>query len=148
MMRTGTGRTKYGHKREGNTGHGEHRSDITPPPSRTVRPAPYTIRRGGGWALWRPQGTRRQDRRPPEWCPFRDPWRSGELGRPWWSRELRRPWRVRGLGRPWRIRELGRPWRILGLGRPWRDRLRGRGPSPRPPRLEPYYPPKKLPWGK
>ncbi len=29
-MRTGTGRTKYGHKREGNTGHGEHRSDITP----------------------------------------------------------------------------------------------------------------------
>ncbi len=27
MMRTGTGRTKYGHKREGNTGHGEHRSD-------------------------------------------------------------------------------------------------------------------------
>ncbi len=26
-MRTGTGRTKYGHKREGHTGHGEHRSD-------------------------------------------------------------------------------------------------------------------------
>ncbi len=26
-MRTGTGRTKYGHKREENTGHGEHRSD-------------------------------------------------------------------------------------------------------------------------
>ncbi len=31
MMRTGTGRTKYGHKRETNTGQWEKRSDITPP---------------------------------------------------------------------------------------------------------------------
>ncbi len=62
-MRTGTGRTKYGHKREGNTGHGEHRSDITPP-SRTVRD---TIQRGGGvGALEASRDTETgQDRRPP-----------------------------------------------------------------------------------
>ncbi len=39
--------TKYGHERRGNTRHRETQSDITPP-SRTVRPAPYTIQRGGG----------------------------------------------------------------------------------------------------
>ncbi len=39
--------TKYGHERRGNTIHGETQSDITPP-SRTVRPAPYTIQQGGG----------------------------------------------------------------------------------------------------
>ncbi len=39
--------TKYGHERRGNTRHGETQSDITPP-SRTLRPAPYTIQRGGG----------------------------------------------------------------------------------------------------
>ncbi len=44
-MKTGTGRTKYGHKREGNTGHGKHRSDITPP-SRTPSNG-----EGGGGAL-------------------------------------------------------------------------------------------------
>ncbi len=53
-MRTGTGRTKYGHKREGNTGHGEHRSEITPPlpllngVSRTVH---HPTGRGGVGAL-------------------------------------------------------------------------------------------------
>ncbi len=109
----GTGKPKYGHKREGNTRHGEHRSDIAPP-SRTVRPAPYTIQRGGGvGALEASRDTETgQDRRPPGQRPFRDPLRSRELGR---------PWRIRGLGRQWRIRELGRPWRIRGLGRPWRD---------------------------
>ncbi len=106
MMRTETGRTKYGHKREGNTGHGEHRSDITPP-SLTVRPALYTIQLGGGvGSLEASRDTETgQDRRPPGQRPFRDPRRSGELGQPWRSRGFRKLW--------------------------W-DRLRGRGPSPHP----------------
>ncbi len=82
----------------GNTG-----LTLLPPPERCV---PHrTPSNGGGWALWRPQGTRRKDRRPPGRRPFRDPRRSGELRR------------------PWRVSELGRPWRV---------RLRGRGPSPHP----------------
>ncbi len=47
---------------------------------------------GRGWVLWRPQGTQRQDRRPPGRRPFRDPRRSRELGR---------PWLIWGIGRPW-----------------------------------------------
>ncbi len=34
-------KTKYGHKREGNTGHGKHSSDIT---------TPSQINGQGGWA--------------------------------------------------------------------------------------------------
>ncbi len=37
-MKTGTGRTKYGHKREGNPGHGKHRSDK------------YTVKKKESWA--------------------------------------------------------------------------------------------------
>ncbi len=85
----------------GNTG-----LTLLPPPERRV--PHHTPSNGeGGWALWRPQGTRRQERRPSGRRLFRDPRRSGEHGR------------------PWRIRELGRPWRIRGFRRPWRDRLRG-----------------------
>ncbi len=43
----GTGKNIYGHRREGNTGHGDTGMTVTPP-SRKVRPAPYTIQRGGG----------------------------------------------------------------------------------------------------
>ncbi len=137
----------------GETQETERESLTLPPPSNRRVPRRMTSKGEGGWALWRPQGTRRQDRRPPGRRPFREPWRSGELGRPWRIRGLRRPWRVRGLGRPWRIGELGwpwwirelrrpwrigelgwpwwirelrRPWRVRGLGRPWRSREHGR----------------------
>ncbi len=50
MRKRGQELTKYGHERRGNTRHGETQSDITPP-SRTVRPAPYTIQRGGSGGL-------------------------------------------------------------------------------------------------
>ncbi len=116
----------------------------------------------GGGALWRPQGTRRPDRRPPGRRLFRDPRWSRELWEPQRSRGLGRPWRVRGLGRPRRVRGLGRPRRVRGLGRPRRVRdLGGYGRAevsgghggtaseavaPAPPLwLEPYYPPKKNP---
>ncbi len=53
------------------------------PPNRYVPHCNNNIRGGGGgWTLWRPQGTQRQDRRPPGRRPFRDPRQSGELGRP------------------------------------------------------------------
>ncbi len=54
----------------GNTG-----LTLLPPPKRCT-PS------GGGGTLWRPQGTRRQDRRPPGRRPFRDQRRSGELASP------------------------------------------------------------------
>ncbi len=107
---------------------------LLPPPERRV---PRRTPSNGEWG-W--AGNRRQDYRPPERRPFREPWwvrglgrpwRSRELGRPWRSRELGRPWRSRELGWPWRIGELGRPWRIGELGWPWWDRLRDRVPSPR-----------------
>ncbi len=105
--------------------------------------AGYTIQRGGGGgALEASRYTETgQDRRPPGQRPFRDPRRSGELGQPWRVRGLGRPWRSRRFGAPWRIlglrhpwrnSSLWRPWRSRGFRRPWRDRLRGRGPSPRP----------------
>ncbi len=75
----------------------------------TLLPPPGHIQRGGGV---RPKGTRRQDRRPPGWRPFRDPRRSRELGWPRWIREL---------GRPWRIRELGEPMADQGFGEPMAD---------------------------
>ncbi len=75
----GRGKPKYGNK-EGNTRHGEHR--LLPPPERCV-PHRTPSNGEGGWALWRPQGTWRQDRRPPGRRPFRDPQRISELGRPW-----------------------------------------------------------------
>ncbi len=126
-----TGNTKYGHKREGNIRHGEHRTDSTPP-SRTVRPAPYTIQRGGGVGALealRDMETG-QDRRPPGRRPFWEPWRSGEVGR---------PWRIHGLGRPWRVRELGRPWRSREL------RVLGSGPGH--PGRGYMAPPPKFSWG-
>ncbi len=101
----------------GNTG-----LTLLPPPERCV-PHRTPSNGEGGWALWRPPGTRRQDRRLPGRRPFQDPRPSGELGR---------PWRIGELGWPWQVRELGQPWWIRELGRPWRDYLRGRGPSPRP----------------
>ncbi len=68
-----------------------HSSDIIPPPPPNRRIPRCTTSMGeGGWALWRPQGTWRQDRRPPGRRPFRDPW---------WSRELGRLWREKGFGR-------------------------------------------------
>ncbi len=78
-----------------------------------------------GTMFWRPQGTQRQDRRPPGRLPFQDPRRSRELERPWRSRECGRPWWIQGLGRAWRSRELGQPWQIRGLGRPLRSRELG-----------------------
>ncbi len=121
-MRTGTGTNHIWAREEGKPRHGDTQSDITPP-SRTVRPALYTIQRGGGvGALEASRDTETgQDRRPPGRRPFWEPWRVRGLGRPWRSGELGRPWRVRGLGRPWRIGELGWPWWIRGLRRPWRS---------------------------
>ncbi len=72
-----TERTVYGHKRNGDTRHGD--TGLTLPP----------------------QGTWRQDRWPPGRCPFWDQRWSRELRRPWWSRELGRPRRVWGFHGPW-----------------------------------------------
>ncbi len=104
----------------GNTG-----LTLLPPPERWV-PHRTPSNGEGGWVLWRPQGTRRQDRT----GGLQGGARSGTHGE---------------LGSPWRIRELGRPWWIRGLGMPWLDRLRGRGPSPRPGLRgwSPTSPPKK-----
>ncbi len=115
MMRTGTGRTKYGHKREGNAEHGEHRSDITPPPLPLMNGASRTIHhptgRGGG-AL---EASRNME--------------TGQEA----SRAAPVPGSTSGeLGWPRRIRELGRPRQSRGFRMPWRDRLRGRSPSPHP----------------
>ncbi len=50
--------TKYGHERRGNT---RHSLTLLPPPERCV---PHRTPSNGeaGWALWRPQGARGQDR--------------------------------------------------------------------------------------
>ncbi len=110
----------------GETQETERESLTLPPPSNRRVPRRMTSKGEGGWALWRPQGTRRQDRRPPGRRPFREPWQIRGLRRPWRIRGLRRPWRIRGFWRPWRIRrprrvwELRRPWRSGVLGRPWR----------------------------
>ncbi len=114
-----TGKPKYGHKRNGNTRHRETGLILIPPPQRCV-PRHATSNGEAGWAHWMPQGTRRQDRRPPGRCPFRDPWRSRELGRPWRSWE---------------------PWRAAMASLPPRPRPQ---PLPRPLRLVPYYPPKNV----
>ncbi len=147
----GTGKTIYGHRRDGNTGHGEYRSDSTLPPlpNGASRTEHHPTGRGRG-ALEALKDTETgQDRRPPGRRPFWEPWRVRGLGRPWRIRGLGRPWRSRELGRPWRVRELGRPWRSRELGRPWWDRLRDRGPSPHLGLFgrSPTTPP-KFPWGK
>ncbi len=115
-MRTGTGRTKYGHKREGNAGHGEHRSDITPPPLPLLNGAYRTVHhptgRGGRGAL---EASRNME--------------TGQEA----SRAAPVPGSTSGeLGRPRQIRELGRSRQSRGFRMPWRDRLRGRSPSPHP----------------
>ncbi len=86
--------------------------DITPPSNRRI-PRRMTSKGEGGWALWRPQGSRRPDRWPPGRCPFRDTRR---------IRGLRRPRRTgthgpaatadRGLRRP----DPGTPAESGGLG--------------------------------
>ncbi len=53
-----------------------------PPPSNRRVPRRMTSKGEGGWALWRPQGSRRPDRWPPGRCPFRDTWRIRGLRRP------------------------------------------------------------------
>ncbi len=93
-----------------------HSSDIIPPPPPNRRIPRCTTSNGeGGWALWRPQGTWRQDRRPPGRRPFRDPW---------WSRELGRLWREKGFGRVASPPPRPRLWTL-----------------PLPLQLDPYYPP-------
>ncbi len=72
----GTGKNIYGHKREGNTEHGDTRLTVTPL-SQKARPAPCNIQWGG--AL---EASRDMDRWSPGQCPFRDPWQSRVLGRP------------------------------------------------------------------
>ncbi len=98
------------------------RRQLPPPPSNRRVPRRMTSKGEGGWALWRPQGSRRPDRWPPGRCPFRDTWRIRGLRRPRRIRGLRRPRRNRELGMPpWRSRELEMPpWRSRKLGRPWR----------------------------
>ncbi len=103
----------------------------------TLLPPPpeHTIQREGGWALWRPQGTWRQDRG------LQGGARSGTHG----GAGARRRWRVvRASGGHGGSGSSGSHGGLGDSGGHGGTASDGLAPAPaRPLRLEPYYPPPK-----